>query len=391
METDKRNQALITKRCNQTAICPPTFLTRLMTVATCLLLCLASCSSEEPDTLPDGGNYPLTGKRIPLRFAGAGMATYSTSIVDTRNGSFNGLTPIGTPQTRATTSSLAKGTLFKLYVYTKDPDPASSNKYLLTCSSQPRLMDTLQHAPLYYYEGSTIRIIAVWNGANTENASDPHIDVFEGREQIRGMKFNHLLEQLEGMPQSPAWGSAFPVDLSMGANFMVYDSGDITTKTYLAPIQIMFRYYTSQIVLFVGLRSDTKITSYRERALATKGTWYVGDPDITESARNNGQLESKNDNDFSGDWYKDDKYATILNNMSRDPNSPYIEYPVISMDLRAFDPKMRYPYVEMRFTFSMGAFQDMKIAGPSVYDMGYNYDYALFEPGKQYLYYYQYN
>lgn len=382
MKTDKRNQALSTKRCNQTAICPPIFLTRLMVVATCLLLCLASCSSEEPDTLPDGGNYPLTGKRIPLRFAGAGMATYSTSIVDTRNGSFNGMTPIWTPQTRATTSSLAKGTLFMLYVYTKDP--ASSNNYLLTCRSQSRLMDTIQHtAPLYYYEGSTIRIIAVWNGANTETPSDPHIGLFENHTSY--MKFNRLLDQLEKMPQSPAWGSAFPVDLSMGANFMVYDSGDITTKTYLEPIQIMFRYYTSQIVLFVtNLDLYTQITSYRERALATKGTWYVGDPYITESERITGQVVSKNDNDASGDWYKDDKYATILTNMGLAPNSPYIEYPVISMDLQKYGGDKFYPYIEMRFTYSSSygssSYQDMKIAG-----MG-NF---LFEPGKQYLYYYQ--
>lgn len=380
MKTDKRNQPLSTKRCNQTAICPPTFLTRLMTVATCLLLCLASCSNEEPAPLPDGGDYPLTGKRIPLRFAGAGMATYSPSIVDTRNGDFNGLTPIWTPQTRATTSSLAKGTMFKLYVYTKEPN---TSNYSFTCSSKCMIKDTGIQCSAYYYEGSTIRIIAVWNGANTEKASDPHIGLYNGYPSSQ--KFDYLLIQLEDMPQSPAWGSAFPVNLGMGANFMVYDSGDINTKTYLDPIQIMFRYYTSQIVLFVtNLDLSTSITSYRERALATKGTWYVGDPYITESERIIGQVVSKNDNDASGDWYKDDKYASIMNYTGIDPNSPYIEYSVISMDLQKYGSDKSYPYIEMRFTYTSSygpsAYQDMKIAGVGNF---------LFEPGKQYLYYYR--
>lgn len=370
MKTDKRNQPLFTKHCNQTAICPPTFLTRLMTVATCLLLCLASCGSEESDTLPDGGDYPPTGKRIPLRVAGAGMASYATSTAGTRSsgldGGLDGLTSIWVPQTRASTSAMPTGALFWLYVYTKD---LSTSNYSFTCSYACRIRDTGIQCSAYYYEGSTIRIIAVWNGASSEYDKRLTLD-----------EYNHIVGQFENtMPRSPAWGSPYPVDLSKGANFMVYDSGDINTKTYLDPIQIMFRYYTSQIVVFLPHLTDAKeMKGYQEYALATQGTWNVGDPYITESARFEGDAQPpKSDNLEATSIYTDAKYSSITQGYGLSDNCPYIEYPVISLDTRGFSTA-EFPLLIVKL-FINGLSSEMWITckpdGPRNFEKGKLYPY----------------
>lgn len=332
MKTNKTNQTPLKAR-NSKAACPPTVLKRLTTAAACLLLCLcvASCSQEESNTLPDGGEYPHTGKRMPLLIGGADVATYSVTTADTR----------------AVTSSVENWTTFLIYVFRKvstytNPTGYEFLSYGMAYVKEDGTVGYMGGTKPYYYENATIRVVAVSNG-----------EIYDS--DFRG-------EWMDAQPKAPNWGSYIGVDLNNDCNFMAYDSGDFVATA--EPLQLTFRYYTSQVVIFLP---DVIAVDFIEQNLGTTGSWKMGEANIIEASRvNNAPYGNKR----STTIYHDNRFAAI------NPSGLYyIKYSVIPTS------ELSFPRVLLNSITTSDGYQR-----PDYNTEIFPYEINTFEKGKLYPY-----
>lgn len=351
---------------NRKAVCLMTALTRLIMTAACLLLCLTSCTREDADALPDGGDYPTTGKRIPLRFGSAGTATYAVSTADTRNDVTtdtdpNGfvLTPIWMPQTRAgqKTNTVDPYTSFIIYLFKKTDSGYQFDSYCRciwgeNSGGNYEVQNLYRNEPLpYAYENTTMRMVAISNGEIVTN----------------GVSTTWMDEQITADKCLWRTGTPIDVDLNDGRNFMVYDSGDFKVRED-QKINIKFEYLTSQVVILVyGMTAAT----IQEMSMSMKGIWSFGNEYITDASEKDeygNPINKRTPNCF----YNDDRF------MHDFPTYPYIKYSVIPAVVGAYGILVPKSTIDANITIGDGMVMNMYLMpGRDILEKGKLFPYTI--------------